>query len=89
MRANINKFTVPPRTVLLQAVNLQIEEDSVVCAQQIIGNIFIGNTIIPNNGTKHIRTLNTLDEEVTISQLDLQIKGLSHYNILYNKKRNY
>ena len=28
----------------------------------------------------------TSDEEVTISELDLQIKDLSHYSILYNKK---
>ena len=69
---------------MMQTKNLHLEEDSVVCAKQI--NIFIGNTITPKHGAKHIRILNTSDEEVTISQLDLQIKRLSYYNILYNRK---
>lgn len=86
MRANIDRFVIPPRTEMIQAVNLQIEEDSVVCAKQIGSNVFIGNTIIPKHGTKHIRVLNASDEEVTISKLDLQIKRLSHYNIMYNRK---
>ena len=77
-----------PETEMIQSINIQLKEDSVVCAKQIDNNVFISNTIIPKHGTKHIRILNPSDDEVSISKLDSQIKPLSNYNILHEEKNH-
>ena len=43
IRTNINKFTILPRREMIQAISIQLKEDSVVYAKQIDKSVFISN----------------------------------------------
>jgi len=79
-------ITIPPRCELIQAIALDIEEDSVILNEEIIQGVIIANTIIPSNGIAHIRILNTHNHPVTIKNFSPKTNPLKNYTILNIQK---
>jgi len=80
---NIN---IPPRCEIIQAISLDIEEDSVILNEEIMQGVIVANTIVPSHGIAHIKILNTHNHPVTINNFSPKIHPLNKYKILKIQK---
>ena len=48
----VSQINVPPRTEVIQQIDINLNEDSLVCANEIKSGIYIANAIIPQQGNK-------------------------------------
>lgn len=64
----INNITLPSRSEIIMPIEIDIQEDSLVCGKEIQKGVFVANSIIPSEGNKHIKILNTRDTPVTIKK---------------------
>lgn len=77
-----NTFEVPARTEVIKALNLKLEEDSVICNQEVIKGVFVSNTLISQNGIPHVKIVNTLDTPIILENFMPIIEPLDNYIIL-------
>lgn len=77
-----NTFEVPARTEIIKALNLKLEEDSVICNEEIKTGVFVSNSIIPKNGVSHVKIINTLDTPVLLENFQPTLEPFSSYQIL-------
>lgn len=84
---NIKVINIPARSQMIQAINIKVDEDSVVLNKELIDGVFVSNTIIPKNGIVHVKLLNTNECDVSLKNLQLDIKPLRNYHVVQSIKK--
>ena len=83
-------ITIPQRSEYIHHIRIDNTEESLILNQEIQKGIFLANTIIPAKGIKHVKILNTLEEEVTIPLINIQpkISPISDYYLVGGSRLN-
>lgn len=79
--AKIYNIIMPPRSKMIVPINIKINEDSVVCNKEIENGVFVANTIIPKDGYRHVKILNTLEIPIQLQKLNITTIPLQYYNV--------
>lgn len=58
-----------PECEIIVSINITIQKGVIVLREEITKEIIMANTIIPKDGTKQAKILNTLDKEITLQKL--------------------
>jgi len=61
--------TIPSRSEIIHKVDLNINEDCIINSREIQKGVFIANCIIPKNGFKHIKILNTTEKDIPLKDI--------------------
>lgn len=72
---------IPPRVEMIQAISLDLEEDSVIKNQELAPGVFLANCIVPRAGIKHVKILNTNQKPVSLGVFKVAYEPLSEYGV--------
>lgn len=90
LHADLNKFrgndyvTIPPRTELVQAINFDVPEDSVVRGRRLKRGVFLLHSVVPAKGPKHVKIVNTSDSEVVLRNFKVTHEPLKNFYVIKN-----
>lgn len=82
MPKKLSSFSVPARTEIVQALSLNLSEDSLVLNQEIMPGVFLANTVVPAVGIKHVKIINTTQKPVNISTIKVKYMPIKDYNLV-------
>jgi len=83
---NVYNINIPARSEVIKQINIKLNEDSIVLGREVKNGVFIANSIIPAFGIKHIRLLNTTDNDINLKETQLQIEALTKYDVAHLNK---
>lgn len=79
-------ISIPPRSQIIQPINVKLSEDSVILNEEIQEGVFIGSSIAPAKGIIHIHLMNTNNYKVMLNNFVPKYEPASNYNVLVSKE---
>ena len=75
-------FIIPPRSESIHYIDMNVDEESVVCAKEMREGIFMASTIVkPILGKIPVLILNTTENEVKLKNITPTLCSLNEYNV--------